>query len=186
MKTVHISSLLEPVGVRNFNFVHDTGIINKDNFTVSEVGACRAKICKCNDNICQLRLDFETFVLNGPNTGYFKLSRLVVWTSIEIICHFPDTTAATIINANIPVSTATQCIQDQFMVTSPGFNPPPTICGTNTGEHSRSSHSFQNQLIPQSHGTLHSEMVHLINFLNLDLHLGIIISKTKLTLGKPL
>ena len=72
VKTVHISSLLEPVGVRNFNFVHNTGIVNKDNFTVSEVGACRAKICKCNDNICQLRLDFETFVLNGPNTGYFK------------------------------------------------------------------------------------------------------------------
>ena len=32
MKTVHISSLLEPVGVRNFNFVHNTGIVNKDNF----------------------------------------------------------------------------------------------------------------------------------------------------------
>ena len=185
MKTVHISSLLEPVRVNNFNFVHNTRIVNKDNFTISEVGACRAKICKCNDNICQLRLDFETFVLNGPNTGY--LSRLVVVrTSIEIICHFPDTTAATIINANIPVSTATQCIQDQFMVTSPGFNPPPTICGTNTGEHSRSSHSFQTQLIPQSLGTLHSEMVNLIKILNLDPHLGITIFKTKLTLGKPL
>ena len=72
MKTVHISSLLEPVRVKNFNFVHNTRIVNKINITISEVGACRAKICKCNDNICQLRLDFETFVLNGPNTGYFK------------------------------------------------------------------------------------------------------------------
>ena len=31
-------------------------------------GECRLKICPCNDNICQLRLDFQTFVLNQPDT----------------------------------------------------------------------------------------------------------------------
>ena len=34
-----------------------------------EIGQCRIKICPCSDNICQLRLDFSTFVLNGPATG---------------------------------------------------------------------------------------------------------------------
>ena len=34
-----------------------------------EVGQCRLKICPCSDNICQLRLDFQTFVITGPSTG---------------------------------------------------------------------------------------------------------------------
>ena len=35
----------------------------------TEVGQCRLKICPCNDNICQLRLDFQTFVINQPKAG---------------------------------------------------------------------------------------------------------------------
>ena len=35
----------------------------------SETGACKITICPCNDNICQLRLDFATFVINGPSTS---------------------------------------------------------------------------------------------------------------------
>ena len=35
----------------------------------SEAGACRITICPCNDNICQIRLDFATFVINGPSTS---------------------------------------------------------------------------------------------------------------------
>lgn len=34
------------------------------------------------------------------------------------------------------ISTATQCIIDRFSVTNPGGNAPPTICGSNTGQHS--------------------------------------------------
>lgn len=37
--------------------------------TGGEVGQCRFRICPCSDNICQLRLDFETFVLNQPDTS---------------------------------------------------------------------------------------------------------------------
>ena len=37
-----------------------------------EVGQCRIKICPCSDNICQLRLDFQTFVIQGPSTGKKK------------------------------------------------------------------------------------------------------------------
>ena len=35
----------------------------------SEVGSCKITICPCNDNICQIRLDFATFVINGPSTS---------------------------------------------------------------------------------------------------------------------
>ena len=33
-------------------------------------------------------------------------------------------------------SGATQCATDTFSVSSPGGTSPPSICGTNTGEHS--------------------------------------------------
>ena len=31
-------------------------------------GKCDADVCRVNNNICQLRLDFTTFVLAGPST----------------------------------------------------------------------------------------------------------------------
>ena len=31
-------------------------------------GPCRLKACKCSSNICQMRLDFITFVISGPST----------------------------------------------------------------------------------------------------------------------
>ena len=34
------------------------------------------------------------------------------------------------------VSTMGQCLTDTFTVTSPGSVTPPTICGTNDGQHS--------------------------------------------------
>ena len=40
--------------------------------TGGEVGACRIKICPCSDDICQMRLDFQSFIINGPSTGIHK------------------------------------------------------------------------------------------------------------------
>ena len=37
-----------------------------------DAGECRLRVCQCSDNICQLRLDFDTFVLNQPDTCNFK------------------------------------------------------------------------------------------------------------------
>lgn len=31
-------------------------------------GACNAKICKTSNDVCQLRLDFVSFVIAGPST----------------------------------------------------------------------------------------------------------------------
>ena len=55
------------------SFEKKCGQISSENCTYfqssgTEVGQCRLKICPCNDNICQLRLDFQTFVINQPKT----------------------------------------------------------------------------------------------------------------------
>lgn len=73
--------------------------------------ACRYRVCKCSSDICQLRLDFETFILSEPvtaTTGRF---------------------------AGATLHTRGQCNTDVFGVTSPGYGSVPNICGTNTGYH---------------------------------------------------
>jgi len=78
--------------------------------------ACELTICKSNSDVCQLRLDFETFAMSNPVTA----------TTITI---GPTTAAAGTGNS------LGQCQTDTFTVTNPGGNAPPVICGTNTGEH---------------------------------------------------
>jgi len=87
-------------------------------------GACTLKICECSDNICQLRLDFDTFAITGPSTGSGA-------TTDDGECAYgtfgsqgPGTCSA-----------ASQCLTDTFSVTNPGGPAPPVICGTNTGKH---------------------------------------------------
>lgn len=62
-------------------------------------GSCQLTINKMNPNICQFRLDFDQFMLTGPETQNHV------------------------------------CNSDQFLVS--GGSPVPTICGTNTGDHSK-------------------------------------------------
>jgi len=76
--------------------------------------ACSLTICKCSSDVCQLRLDFETFVLNDPITA----------------------TTVTFGPANAGQGTRQgNCDSDTFGVTVPGGKAPPLICGTNTGQH---------------------------------------------------
>jgi len=79
-------------------------------------GSCSITICKCSTDVCQLRLDFETFALNNP----------VTVTTVTI---GPATAAAGTANS------LGACNVDQFTVTVPGGKSPPVICGTNTGSH---------------------------------------------------
>ena len=88
--------------------------------TSPSTGACRAKICKADDNICQIRLDFLKFVITGPAT-----------TSASV---------AAILNGQVvktangkEVSLTTQCLTDTFTVS--GQVGLPYICGTMTGHH---------------------------------------------------
>merc|ERR1719427_224464 len=82
-------------------------------FTSSSFSAgssCVLGICKCSSDVCQLRLDFETFSISNPVT---------------------DTTATITATSN----RAGNCDTDSFSVTSPGGKAPPLICGVNTGQH---------------------------------------------------
>ena len=49
----------------NCSYFQSPGTVDK--------GECRLRICPCSDNICQIRLDFDTFVINQPDTGTFEI-----------------------------------------------------------------------------------------------------------------
>ena len=87
-----------------------------------EVGQCRIKVCKCNENICQIRLDFQNFIINQPKV------------TAESVSHLPGGGAAKKSYDKL------QCQTDIFSVTAPGNPAPPVICGTNSGEHSTLFH----------------------------------------------
>jgi hypothetical protein len=85
-------------------------------------GSCRARICPCSNNICQLRLDFNTFVITGPST--------LATTTVKILNGAPST-------AGKGASTASQCLTDTFSVTTATGGSSNVLCGVNTGEHSK-------------------------------------------------
>ena len=48
-------------------------------------GGCTAKVCPCGANVCQLRLDFDTFTIAGPSTASASVAKalfgVVVFTA---------------------------------------------------------------------------------------------------------
>jgi hypothetical protein len=89
--------------------------------TTINAGTCDLTICPASNNICQLRLDFQNFVITGPSTD----------TTVVGNANFNN-----LVNAGGRAVTATgQCQTDTFSVTNPGGTAPPLICGTNTGQH---------------------------------------------------
>ena len=80
------------------------------------------RACKCSPNICQIRLDFITFVISGPST---------LTGSIGETIHGTFTTVAAG-GVGSDVTDAGQCNTDTFTI---GSSQVPTICGTNTGDH---------------------------------------------------
>jgi hypothetical protein len=88
-----------------------------------DAGECAATICPIDDTISQIRLDFTTFVIGDPSDSAVA--------AIPTIRGVNDPVNA----AAIGHSTAGQCLQDTFIVTSPGSPGSDTLCGTNSGEH---------------------------------------------------
>ncbi|XP_059087694.1 uncharacterized protein LOC131884073 isoform X2 [Tigriopus californicus] len=87
-----------------------------------EVGSCSVNICPCSDNICQLRLDFNSFVITGPSTSTVSTSKTLNGQQVGS-------------TVGVASTQATQCLTDSFSVTNPNGVSPSVICGTNTGEH---------------------------------------------------
>ena len=75
--------------------------------STSDSSPCTFTVCRASSDVCQIRLGFDTFAINQPNT--------VTGTADE------------------PYGRG-QCQDAQFTANSDGPNPP-TICGTNTGYH---------------------------------------------------
>merc|ERR1712064_164440 len=83
-------------------------------------GACNTKVCRCDKNICQMRLDFTTFQIADPTTAT---------TTVSL-------TAFGLQDMGGPASNARgRCETDSFSVVVPGGSSPPVICGTNTNQH---------------------------------------------------
>ena len=79
-------------------------------------------ICHSFPYLLQLRLDFSTFTIAMPSSNTL--------TATKILNGLPQTGG----QAAVPHG---DCNTDAFTVTNPGGHSPPTICGTNTGEHSK-------------------------------------------------
>jgi len=92
-----------------------------DSDTVN-AGGCTATVCPCGNNICQLRLDFVNFVISGPSSATNSVLKVKM--------------AQVSKTGTKSVTQNSQCLTDTFSVTGPSRTPP-TICGTNSGEHSK-------------------------------------------------
>merc|ERR1711878_188407 len=81
-------------------------------------GMCNAQICPTTTNICQIRLDFDTFVITGPSTVTLSIGKFIGGE--------PNT-------GGVEQMDRGTCKSDTFSIS----NAPhiPVICGTLTGEH---------------------------------------------------
>jgi len=91
-----------------------------DSSTTVAPGACKAKVCKCSTDICQIRLDFANFVISGPSTSTISIGKGL---------HGVITGVAT---GGLLAETG-QCNTDTFSITNQ--NNLPVICGINSGYH---------------------------------------------------
>ena len=80
----------------------------------------------------QLRLDLDTFVITGPTTSSTVPGNLLVLNGEAN-------------TAGVASGYVGQCLTDTFSVTNGGSSAP-TICGTNSGEHSKHKLSFKSCL----------------------------------------
>merc|ERR1712079_48981 len=70
----------------------------------SDSDPCTYTFCKTNNDVCKLRIDFDTMVLSDPETSF---SSPVVYTDGQKLG---------------------DCLTDTLTVTTPSYQNPPTIC----------------------------------------------------------
>lgn len=114
-------------------FVSSCGAVISENNTYfesegEEESHCSISVCKASDSIVQLRLDFLTFTLAGPNTDQ---ATIVAKQNNNNLVAKATGQAST----GQDTTLASRCLTDIFSVSNPGGPSPPAICGTNTDEH---------------------------------------------------
>merc|ERR1712223_620763 len=87
-----------------------------------EKSHCSIQICKASDKIVQLRLDFITFNIAGPETGIVTVGNAVSG-NID-----PSGTGK-------EAGLQSRCLTDIFAISNPGGPSPPQICGYNADTH---------------------------------------------------
>jgi len=105
---------------------------------------CALEVCKCSSDVCQLRLDFDSFVINDPITTTTTTS---IATNQVIIADGVGTAQA--------VNERGKCAIDSFQVfgdTTLSANPP-KICGINTGQHMYVDASSQCNILQMGFGS---------------------------------
>ena len=91
-------------------------------------GMCGAKVCKLNNDICQIRLDFETFVISGPST-----------VTSSISTHLFGVVAGSTASGS-DVSQAGNCLTDTFSISK--TNNVPVLCGDLADDHRKEFSNF--------------------------------------------
>merc|ERR1712165_251139 len=86
--------------------------------TSPSAGKCTPQICPTTSNICQIRLELETFVITGPST---------VSTSVGLFLGGEGSAAG------LALGDKGTCKSDTFSIS--GASHIPVLCGTLTGEH---------------------------------------------------
>ena len=81
-------------------------------------GKCTPQICPTTSNICQIRLELETFVITGPST---------ISTSVGLFLGGEGSAAG------LALGDKGTCKSDTFSIS--GASHIPVLCGTLTGEH---------------------------------------------------
>lgn len=102
-------------------------------FSTTEPSSCQLTILPSSSNICQLRIDFGSFVITGPSTATNSQAH----NQYGVV---PTVGASGTTVGGIPLSTeinwSTNCLTDSFTISGlSSANSPPVICGTNTGQH---------------------------------------------------
>jgi len=92
--------------------------------SLTTTGACSGKICKLSSDICQIRLDFTTFVITGPSTSTVSTHYVLNGNMIPTVS--PNF-------ATRYMSKQGSCATDIFVVSHQ--QNVPELCGTLTGEH---------------------------------------------------
>ena len=92
---------------------------------------CGAKVCKLNSDICQIRLDFEKFVISGPST--VTRSMMSTLFGVPSGSNADTTTTPNVADTSRDVSYATNCLTDTFTISNAEHVP--VLCGDLADDH---------------------------------------------------
>ena len=104
-----------------------TTAINNTYFTGSDSGTspCQFSVCKVSSDVCQIRLNFDTFEISQPSTAVLPTANTASLAGQRTQCLEAQFRLVFVVEKRL---------RDFCSVTAPG-PAPPLICGSNKGHH---------------------------------------------------